>query len=523
MSVTIVDVTSGNGYSPRWRAWVSADAMALTLLIVLGAGLRLIPLLVEPSTAAPDEIMQMTEQAHRLVYGTGMIPWEFQLNVRSWLLPGFIAALMEAARLIGDGPDIYLPFISGCFALIATGPVICCFLWCRRLFGFHSAIVGGFVVATMPDLVYFGARALNEVVAGNLLVVAIYVLTSDEDERSWWRIFTAGLLLGLVCVLRVQIAPAVAILGLYCLFQRKFEYRIALVSGGMVLVAGAALLDTITLGAPLASIWRYIIANVSYGVSDFYGVQPWNYYAMAELWVWGAGLAAVFLLAAAFLLMNRGWRHAPLLLLMAELIIAIHSAVSHKELRFIYPAIALISIIVGVGLASLVQRGLGRMRQVSKGRLPAMKAVGATAATVGWAAICLWVWTNPGMAFLRSMNRDSLAVASYVHYLQPMCGVGLWENNIYGWSRSGGYTYIHRTVPIYHFSDRDGFADHAAGFDVLVYSGRLPDGFGFTPDRCFGELCVARRAGTCAAVAATPIKIPRPLATIAGGRPVYDR
>jgi hypothetical protein len=77
-------------------------AVALAGLAVLAIILRLVPVIFVPSQAWPDEIFQATEQAHRLVYGTGLVPWEFQLGIRSWLLPGIIAGLMKAARLAGD-------------------------------------------------------------------------------------------------------------------------------------------------------------------------------------------------------------------------------------------------------------------------------------------------------------------------------------------------------------------------------------------------------------------------------------
>jgi GPI mannosyltransferase 3 len=90
--------------SPRGKRWFIGAGLAA--LVVLAIALRLEPILVEPSAVWPDEIFQASEPAHRLVYGSGLVAWEFQLGVRSWLLPGVIAALMELARIAGDGPGI---------------------------------------------------------------------------------------------------------------------------------------------------------------------------------------------------------------------------------------------------------------------------------------------------------------------------------------------------------------------------------------------------------------------------------
>src|SRR6202162_3923652 len=153
-----------------------ATIAALCGIVILAFTLRRIPVLIVPSLNWADEVFQTTEQAHRLVFGTGLVPWEFQLGTRSWILPGAIAGLMELSRLIGGGPEYYLPVIAGGCGLLAVVPVVCCFLWCRRWFGLTGAIIGGLSVAVAPELVYFGDRTLSEVVAAHLLVLAIYLL-----------------------------------------------------------------------------------------------------------------------------------------------------------------------------------------------------------------------------------------------------------------------------------------------------------------------------------------------------------
>ncbi len=188
---------------------------ALLCLVLLAIGLRLVPILIVPSTDWADEIFQSTEQAHRLVYGYGLVPWEFQLGMRSWLLPGAVAGLMELARLVGDGPDYYLPAIAIGLGLIASAPVVCCFLWCRRWFGLAGAIVAAATVAVAPELVFFGARALNEVVAAHLLVIAFYVLEPGYRVLSRRRLMVGGILLGAVFLLRIHLAPGVAIIALW--------------------------------------------------------------------------------------------------------------------------------------------------------------------------------------------------------------------------------------------------------------------------------------------------------------------
>jgi peptidoglycan/LPS O-acetylase OafA/YrhL len=98
-------------------------------VVVLAIVLRVAPVLLVPSLNWADEIFQATEQAHRLAYGTGLVLWEFQLGARSWLLPGSIAGLMSLARVVGDGPDYYLPMIASALATLGAVPAVGCFLW----------------------------------------------------------------------------------------------------------------------------------------------------------------------------------------------------------------------------------------------------------------------------------------------------------------------------------------------------------------------------------------------------------
>src|SRR5207248_3916311 len=76
------------------RPWVLA---ALLGVVLLSVGLRLMPVLFLPGLNWDDEIFQATEPAHRLVFGYGIVAWEFQLGMRSWILPGHDAVPEDEA------------------------------------------------------------------------------------------------------------------------------------------------------------------------------------------------------------------------------------------------------------------------------------------------------------------------------------------------------------------------------------------------------------------------------------------
>ena len=487
----------------RW--FVGAGVASLALLAI---GLRLIPIVCVPSMVWADEIFQTSEQAHRLVYGSGLVPWEFQLGMRSWLLPGVIAGLMELSRIAGDGPDYYIPLIASSFAALAAAPVVCCFFWGRRLFGPSGGLIAGAVVAVAPELVYFGARTLCEIVAGHLLVAALYVLEPGSRVTSRRRLFGGGALLGLVFVLRIQLAPALAVVALWTNWRAVRERSPAVFAGAAAVLTSAGILDTLTLGYPLASVWRYFIYNVYYGASSTFGVESWHFYLRGELGVWGGAAAALLLLAVL------GARRMPLPFVAAVTILAVHSSISHKEYRFIYPAVLLLMVLAGIGLAQAASWGQDWLRD--RGNRGSIATLGPIAVAMGWwSLVSFEVWTGATLSAHRYRGHDNLAAVSFIAHGPAACGLGLYGLDGEDWGNYGGYTYFHHPVPMYWPKDETALAAFAAGFDTLVYTKAPPEGLGFARQRCFGQVCVAHRRGSCQSIPLMPMPVPKPLIDVA--------
>ena len=84
-----------------WNECPISERRAKTwnLLPVILAGAFIIRVALALSTDAiphPDAIFQYLEQAHRIVFGNGIVPWEYRYGIRSWLIPGFIALILKS-------------------------------------------------------------------------------------------------------------------------------------------------------------------------------------------------------------------------------------------------------------------------------------------------------------------------------------------------------------------------------------------------------------------------------------------
>src|SRR5260370_22283439 len=183
---------------------------------------------------------------------------------------------------------------------------------------------------------------------------------------------------------------------------RAARGRLAAILAGMAaILAAAAVLDTLTLGYPFASVWRYVLYNVFYGVSSTFGVEPWPYYLLRELGV-SRGAGATILLLTAI----GAWR-LPLLLVVAIAILGLHSGIAHKEYRFIYPAIVPLTVLAGVGLAQMASWGqewlISRSMPVT-----AAAATSAALAVAWWGLASCQVWNGATLDPHRQWSHNRL-------------------------------------------------------------------------------------------------------------------
>jgi GPI mannosyltransferase 3 len=458
----------------------------LLLLLVVAFAARLWPALVHPGINHPDELFQTLEQAHRLVFGYGLIPWEFEYGTRSWLLPGAVAALMWVGRLFGAAPIVYVGSVHLALAALATTTVLCSYFWGARLGGRWSGLAAAALPAVWPDALYFGARTLSECVVAPLLVIVLYLIDA-ATPTSRRRLFIAGFLLGVIVTLRIQVAPAVLTILLWSALAQGRE-RLAVIGVGLgAAIAFAGVLDAVTWGHPFQSAWRNLLYNTYYGVSSSFGTEPWTFYLelLARYWWPFIALLALFIAA--------GGRQLPLPLLVAAIILATHSLVPHKEHRFIYPAVILLLVVAGSGMARIGSWMVAR-------RMASVRLSGVSL-TGGSLVMSLVLASTPPYEELWERGYDMVRAASYVSGLSGVCGIGTYRSY-------GGYTYFHKPVPYYWSYERPGFERDLPAFNTMMTTepNSIPPDYELR--QCFHDICVAQRAGACEKL--PPTGLPRP-------------
>jgi phosphatidylinositol glycan class B len=492
--MTATDLTIGAAAPAR----MPLHRIAL-LLCCLGLFVRLGAFYLTPDPLFPDEEFQYLEQAHRLVFGTGLVPWEYLVGIRSWLLPGMLAPFFAVSRLVGEDPRIALWSVAALLSLLSLPSILCAVLWGNSAAGRVGAIAAGMLNATWFEIAYFAPHALADSIAASLLIPGLFLLGVGHKNVPGRELLLGGALLGLTIAVRLQLAPVVCLVIVLAVFRGKAKWRgpgkwVLIGAAVPILLAGA--LDAVTLTYPFQSFWLYLWVNVGLGAAAAFGTSPWYVFFLFKLAYWWI---AAIPLAVAMLI---GGRKEPVLLACAAAIVIPFMVLSHKEDRFIFPALPILMTLAGIGSAMIVARFAGSDRRSELWR--GLACGGFWFAMSIMTAIYVPYWHFyyewPGLsAAERIVNADPHACGFAVSPEQP-------------WARMPGYTRFRPGIPLYGFSPGDpperarafdyaidfriGGADlKAVGFEIVECWGRkLPPGVPTAADRHF---CLWRRTTPC--------------------------
>ncbi len=450
-------------------AWSVLLGSAFALRIGLAMG--------SPNIFFPDEIFQTLEPAHRLVFGYGVISWEWRLGIRSWVFPTFLAGVMRATAWMGAASSRYVVGTAVVLSLISLVTIWFGYAWAKRASGMPAAIIAALACSFFFGFVYFAPKALYEVVAAHVLLPGLYLGVYGEKLGERKRLFLAGFLCALAACLRMQLLPAL-LFAMISFCYPRWRTRIPAVAAGAtvpVLLFGAV--DWMTWSYPWQSFILYYKENVVSGPGkELTLVQPWYWYALVLL----------VLLGPTVLLLFHGARRSPFLAIFCAIVVVSHSVIPHKEIRFIYPILAPAITLAALGIVDLLHEIRRGMRFLENPRwVVAISVVFFFASSALLAAKCAdWYKTRWGVGAFDRLSRDS-----------EVCGVGIYRAI---WWESGGYTHLHRDVPIIPLQSAGQLAKDAPAINALIApadSPGLPSGFGQT--QCWEGVCLYERPGTC--------------------------
>ena len=426
---------SMSGRLSRARGRVRPEHLVLAGVFLVGLVLRVWYARGNYSIVFPDEFHQSTEQAHRLVYGYGLIPWEFDRGARSWAWPVLLAGPLELAKLLGlSDPSQYTDVMRGGLVLASTCVVPAVYLL-ARVFGAERvpAVGGAALAAFSAPFVYFSHRAFSE--TASLLPVTLgFALAVGAVDR--WRdhprarelLWAGALLLGFSVHLRVQ--NALFCVGLLVVLAWRREsratYHAVLAFGVSLLVL--AITDFATWGEPFSPALEYAKYQLAHGAASSWGTLSFEEFAtrLLSLAPWFLGLVAV---GVALCRLSR----APSLFVVAAGSLLFYSLIGYWELRYALPSLPFVCALAAVELSARTSKFKPR--------------VGLACAAVLAALAFVFGLRTPGLPEYYSDVNSLMMVAGRQ---ADICGLFVEPADL-AWT--GGYYLFHRRVQLYGGED----------------------------------------------------------------------
>jgi GPI mannosyltransferase 3 len=410
----------------------TGTGLYLWLLCVAACAVRLGSYYLRPGILAPDEVFQYLEQAHRLVFHVGLVPWEYVLGIRNWLIPGAIAGIMQAARVVGDTPAVQVGAVTLCMTLLSLCTVVCAFRWGCNIGGTAAGLAAGGLNAFWFEQIYYAVHPIADTIAASLLMSGLYLASPSAVEPARKRLFWAGVLFGLTLVVRIQLGPAVALAALWICRSAIWGRTLPMICGGVIPLCALGIVDALTWGSPFQSIWLYVWLNTD--ISAAFGASPF-YALIGQAFInWSVFGGLIVVLAVL------GVRRLPVIGIAIVAIVVTFSLVAHKEPRFLYPAEPLILTLVGIGSAEL------------GGGIAARLRVPLSPPSLGLVLIVFWTGVSVGLGCFGpfhgywSSGTGTVAAFRLINADPDACGVAVVPAN--QWPQSGGYVFLRPGIPL---------------------------------------------------------------------------
>jgi hypothetical protein len=443
----------------------------LIVALVAGGAARLHLALTDQGIYWPDEIYQSLEPAHRLVFGYGLVAWEFLKGARSWAFPGLIAGLLKLAQLSGlDSPRAYLTLVRSTMAAIGTLTIWAVYRLSRRL-GAEPlfAAVGAASWAGGALFIYFAPRAMTECLSALVVPLGFADALSESPPTVSSQVQLRGAAwLAASVFLRLHNALFCVALLVGLALQRRF---LQLGRTSIVFAVGAfalGLLDRLTWGHWFQSSIEYLRFNLVEGKAAQWGTAGPGFYARV---LWSAMPAWTVIVTLTLL---AAVRRVPLLVGAIVLFLLAHVGVGHKEIRFILPVLPLCCAGAAIGMSRLKGE-----RFFATALLIATLVSGLRFHSLTFGELGQYENFKPSASAYDDFGPiNRLLLAAYDQ--NPRCGLKI-EGVHLAWT--GGYSYFHRPVPLYAANGPPRASEHydfvitprpwARGMPVLAEDGNF--------------------------------------------------
>ncbi len=305
----------------------------------------------------PDEHYQVLEFCN---YKMGLsplkdLPWEYEAQCRTSLQPSLFLLFWKSMKIVGlDNPFLLINIVRVITAIAA-------WLTIRRLIRTRIAdfstpkqqylyVLFSFFLWFIP---YLGVRYSAENISAMCFFWASTYLLDKENQQKYTANIWAGVLLGFSLMFRLQLAFAMVGVVIWVLFVAKLPIKnwLSILLGSCLAVGITVLVDRWFYGNWVFTPYKYFEVNIIKNVAANYGVQPfWHYIPkFIEIAIPPFSIVLLYLLIM-------GIKKIPTHLYTLSLLFFVlgHSAIGHKEFRFLFPMLPAMIYLCVIGAPQLI-------------------------------------------------------------------------------------------------------------------------------------------------------------------------
>jgi len=415
----------------------------LWLIIAAGAAARIVTALISDNINHPDEIFQILEQAHRVVFGYGIIPWEFQLSARSWLVPGFMSVCLYPFKLLGlDNPNIYIPGIKIIMSLLSMSIIYSAYFIGKKLLSHRAGLWAAFFCALWYEIIYFSIRPLGEVWAAVFCMAALALSLNPKSNRA---LMAAGFLVVMTAAVRMNYAPIAAALLLLIAVKLDSTARKRYLVAAAAAVVFVGLFETVTLGTPFISYINIYQYNKTFFMAGSFGSAFSFEYIMFLAY---ASLFIYWLIIAGGIVF---WRDNRLLIIVIIVALVSHILIPAKKHELDYRNIFVVIPLLMVSAGLIADRVMAYLKPLRLLHIVLILVVPAISVAGSMALL-----PNQSMVYHNKIysaynknifhKNGRLMAYRYLYGLDDIVNV---FDNAGEWYYGGGYYYLHRDIPLY--------------------------------------------------------------------------
>jgi GPI mannosyltransferase 3 len=405
------------------------------ILLLVGFFLRVVFSLISDNIHVPDELFQYLEQAHRLVFGYGLVPWEFRFGVRSWITPGITSVCLYLLKAIHlDQPAIYIPTVKIFFSLISTSLVFSAYYIGKNLASKNAGKLAALCTCIWYELIYFAPRPLTDVLSTYALVGALACAVAPSDKRKP-KLF--GILLALSAAIRIQNLLPATVIVLFVLFKWPAKEWLKSCAAFLLMVFLAGFIDFLTWGKFFVSYYNYYYFNITQGVLKSFGEDNLLKH-FAGLTICSAGILAIFAILSLFKV-RKVW----LPFSCATVIVIMYLFLPHREYRYVFAVIPLLLVSGTISLEEIVSSKFSLRESTWAYRITIIVFAG-----VSILGVLNDLPLEKKIYRTTPLFRKQDSLLAY-RYLSERTGVEGILDATRPWWRTGGYYYLHRDIPVY--------------------------------------------------------------------------